>query len=90
MLESIEEKQAKRIIPAANITFISAERDISRVADELTAGKPWWRLFAWIVLFVLLAEFIIANRLFMPKVSAYIDSIILIYRRFQWAITTRQ
>jgi len=90
ILESLTENYAKRIIPNANITFVAAGRDISRIAEDLTAGKPLWRFFAWLVLFVLLTEFIIANRLFFPRVINYIKNVILNVRRIPWLIPLRK
>jgi len=84
LFESLTEQGARRLIPNASVTLVSAGPDVSRVADQLTAGRPLWRGVAWITAFILLLEFLLANRLFLPPVPPRWRETLFAVRRFPW------
>ncbi len=67
MFEPVTLAAARRLIPNAKVTLINAGANVARIADQLAAGRPIWRILAWIAVAVLVAEFLVANRAFLPK-----------------------
>lgn len=68
LFEPVAVEAVRRLLPNTGVTLVNATEGINRVAEKLMAGRPLWRLLGWLIALLLLAEFLVANRAFLPKV----------------------
>lgn len=65
--EPVAVESVRRLLPNIAVTLVNASEGINRVAEKLMAGRPLWRLLGWLLALLLLAEFLLANRAFLPR-----------------------
>jgi hypothetical protein len=68
LFEPVAVEGVRRLLPNVGITMVNAAEGINRVAEKLMAGRPLWRLLGWLIALLLLVEFLVANRTFLPKI----------------------
>ena len=67
LFEPVAVEAVRRMLPQIAVTQVDAAEGIGRVADQLMAGRPLWRLIAWLLALLLLLEFLLANRALIPR-----------------------
>lgn len=66
VFDTASEMELREALPDCTVSLVERGQDFSATAARLASGRELWRIAAWVAVAILLGEFVLANRSFVP------------------------